>query len=320
MTFAAPLVLIALVAIPALVAWYVAQQRRRRRAAAAFATPVLTDSVTPRRPGLRRHGPPLLVAIALAALIVAAAQPQRSVAMPVRGAAFLLANDVSDSMTATDVHPTRLQAAQAAAVRFVAQLPASALVGQMSFARHPAVLQSPSTDHALDESAIGQLAPGGGGTAIGETITTAVKILSGLRTAAGARPPGAIVLLSDGGSNVGPSPVAAARKAKAAHIPIETIALGTSQGTITMRRRDGQTHTSPVPVSSTALRTIAAASGGRAYTAADAAGARAIYARLATRLGHTTKKRDLDVTFAGGALALLVAGGGLSLAWFGRII
>ena len=319
MTFAAPLVLIALVAIPALVAWYVAQQRRRRRAAAAFATPALTDSVTPRRPGLRRHGPPLLVAIALAALIVAAARPQRSVAMPVRGAAFLLANDVSDSMTATDVHPTRLQAAQAAALRFVAQLPASALVGQMSFARHPAALQSPTTDHALDESAIGQLAPGGGGTAIGETITTAVKILSGLRTAAGARPPGAIVLLSDGGSNVGPSPVAAARKAKAAHIPIETIALGTNRGTITQRRH-GQVHTSPVPVSSTALRTIAAASGGRAYTAADAASAGAIYSRLAKRLGHTTRKRDLDVSFAGGALALLVAGGGLSLAWFGRLI
>ena len=319
MTFAAPLVLIALVAIPALVAWYVAGQRRRRRAAAAFTAPALTASVIPHRPGLRRHGPPLLVAIALAALIVAAARPQRSVAAPVRGAAFVLANDVSDSMTATDVRPTRLQAARAAASRFVAHLPASALVGQMAFARRPAVLQSPTTDHALAQAAIGQLAPGGGGTAIGATITTAIRILTTLRTAGGKRPPGAIVLLSDGGSNVGPSPVAAARRARSAHIPVDTIALGTDHGTIIQQRR-GRTVTSPVPVSPTALREIAAASGGRAYTAADAASAQAIYGRLATRLGHTTKKRDLDAAFAGGALALLVAGGGLSLAWFGRII
>ena len=319
MTFAAPPVLIALLAIPALVAWYVAVQRRRRRAAAAFAAPALTASVIPHRPGLRRHGPPLLVAIALAALIVAAARPQRSVAVPVRGAAFVLANDVSDSMTATDVRPTRLQAARAAASRFVSQLPASALVGQMAFARRPAVLQSPTTDHALAQAAIEQLAPGGGGTAIGETITTAVRILTTLRTAGGKRPPGAIVLLSDGGSNVGPSPVAAARRARAAHIPVYTIALGTTRGTITERRR-GATVTSPVPVAPATLDSIAAASGGRAYTAADAAGARAIYTRLATKLGRKPVKRDLDVAFAGGALALLVAGGGLSLAWFHRLI
>ena len=273
----------------------------------------------PARPGLRRHAPPLLIAIALAALIVAAARPQRSVAVPVRSAAFVLANDVSDSMTATDVRPTRLQAAQAAAARFVSQLPGTALVGQMAFARRPSVLQSPTADHALEQAAIEQLAPGGGGTAIGETITTAVRILTTLRTAQGKRPPGAIVLLSDGGSNVGPSPVTAARHARAAHIAIDTIALGTDHGTITQRRR-GRAVTSSVPVAPATLRAIAAASGGRAYTAADAASATAIYSRLAARLGHTTKKRDLDVTFAGGALALLVAGGGLALAWFGRII
>ena len=184
MTFAAPLVLAALIAIPALGAWYLAQQRRRARAAAAFAAPILTPSVAPDRPGFRRHLPMIVLAVALAALIVAAARPQRTVAVPVKSAAFMLANDISDSMTATDVPPTRLAAAKRAALRFVSELPDEALVGQMSFARRPIVLQSPTADHALTSSAIRQLAPGGGGTAIGETITTAVRILSGLRTAA----------------------------------------------------------------------------------------------------------------------------------------
>ncbi len=319
MTFATPLVLAALAAIPALGAWYLAEQRRRAAAAAAFTAPILTASVAPNRPGFRRHIPMIILAVALAALIVAAARPQRTVAVPVKSAAFMLANDISDSMTATDVRPTRLAAAKNAALRFVFELPGEALVGQMSFARRPLVLQSPTADHALTSSAIRQLAPGGGGTAIGETITTAVRILSGLRTAQNKRPPSAIVLLSDGASNVGPGPVLAARQAKAAHIPIETIALGTSRGTISYQRR-GQTVTSAVPVSPAELRAIAAASGGHAYTAADAASADAVYRQLATRLGHRQVKRDLNTVFAGGALVLVAAASGLSLAFFGRLI
>jgi len=319
MTFAAPLLLVALIVIPALVAWYVAEQRRRTRAAAAFAAPILAASVTPNRPGRRRHAPVIILAVALAALIVGAARPQRTVAVPVKSAAFMLANDVSDSMTATDVRPSRLQAAKRAALKFVSELPGEALVGQMSFARRPAVLQSPTTDHALTRSAIGQLAPGGGGTAIGETITTAVRTLSGLHTAQNKRPPSAIVLLSDGASNVGPGPVLAAHQARAAHIPIYTIALGTTRGMITHRSR-GRTITNAVPVSTAELSAIATASGGRAYTAADAASANAVYRQLATRLGHKHVRRDLNTLFAGGALVLLISAGGMSLGWFGRLI
>lgn len=319
MTFATPLFLVALVVVPALAGWYLAEQRRRARAAAAFTASVLAPSVTPNRPGFRRHAPMVILAVALAALIVSAARPQRTVAVPVKSAAFMLASDVSDSMKATDVQPSRLEAAKRAALRFVAGLPGEALVGQMSFARRPIVLQSPTTDHALASSAIRQLAPGGGGTAIGETITTAVRTLSGLRTAQNKRPPGAIVLLSDGASNVGPGPVLAAQQAKAAHIPIYTIALGTARGTIA-RQRHGRTVTSAVPVSSTELAAIATASGGHAYTAADAAGANAVYHQLATQLGHKQAKRDLNTFFAGGALVLLVCATGLSLGWFGRLI
>jgi Ca-activated chloride channel family protein len=317
-SFSSPFVLVALLVIPALVAWYVSHQRNRAKAAEAFVAPALTRSVAPTRPGWRRHAPMVAVAIALALLIVAAARPQRTKAVPVNSAAIMLANDVSNSMNATDVSPSRLAAAKQAASKFVAGVPSQVLVGQMQFARRPVVLQSPTTDHSQTQAAIAELRPGGGGTAIGETITTAVHTLTALKSTTGKRPPGAIVLLSDGASNVGPSPLTVARQAKADHIPIYTIAIGTASGTIPIKRGD-QTVTTPVPVSPQELGQIASLSGGRAYTAANSADARAVYAHLAKQLGHKKVKDELTYGFAGGALALLLVGGGLSLFWFGRL-
>lgn len=319
MSFSSPLVLIGLLAVPVLVVWYLGQQRRRRGAAAAFASPLMTDSVTPRRPGWRRHAPMLIFAIAIALLIAAAARPQRTVAVPVNSAAIMLANDISSSMSATDVKPSRLGAAQKAASRFVSEVPGGAQVGLIEFARRPILLQSPTTNHTLTLGAIAGLRPGGGGTAIGEAITTALHSLTTLPRKGGKRPPGAIVLLSDGTSNVGPGPLAAARQAKADHIPIYTISLGTSHGTIPITRK-GQTTTAPVPVSSQELSQIAQASGGQAYTAADSAKASAIYQHLAVQLGHKKVKREITADVAGGGLVLLLAGGALTLMWFGRIV
>lgn len=319
MSFSSPLVLIGLAAVPVLAVWYLGQQRRRRDAAAAFASPLMTESVTPRRPGWRRHAPMLIFAIAIALLIAAAARPQRTVAVPVNSAAIMLANDISSSMSATDVKPSRLGAAQKAASRFVSEVPGGAQVGLIEFARRPILLQSPTTNHTLTLGAIAGLRPGGGGTAIGEAITTALHSLTTLPRKGGKRPPGAIVLLSDGTSNVGPGPLAAARQAKADHIPIYTISLGTSHGTIPITRK-GQTTTAPVPVSSQELSQIAQASGGQAYTAADSAKASAIYQHLAVQLGHKKVKREITADVAGGGLVLLLAGGALTLMWFGRIV
>jgi Ca-activated chloride channel family protein len=318
-TFAAPLALIALVVIPALVAAYVVAQRRRRAAMAAFVSVALNASVIPRPPRWRRHVAPLALALGLVALILGAARPQRSVAVAIHGSAFMLVNDVSDSMRATDVRPTRLAAARAAATAFVRQLPSSALVGEMSFAHRPAVLQSPTHDHALVQVAIRRLAPGGGGTAMGETITTAVRILSDLRPPPGRRPPAAIVLLSDGGANVGPSPVLAARRARGADIPVDVIAVGTRRGVIP-ERRHGRTVASPVPVAPRILDAIARGSGGRVLSASDADEARAIGARLTARLGERHVERGVVTSFAGGGLALVAVGAGLSLTWFGRLL
>jgi Ca-activated chloride channel homolog len=317
-SFSSPFVLLGLVAIPALMRSYVSQQRQHARAAEAFVAPALTLSVAPRRPGWRRHAPMLVFAIAIAALIVAAARPQRTVAVPVDSAAIMLANDISSSMTATDVRPSRLAAAQRAAERFVAGVPSSVLVGQMQFSRKPVVLQSPTTDHSLTQAAIAQLRPGGGGTAIGDTIVTALHVLATLPAKGAKRPPSAILILSDGSSNVGSSPLAAAHEAKAQHVPIYTIALGTPNGTIPIKR-GSQMVTTPVPVSSQELGQIASSSGGRAYTAADSAHASAVYAHLATQLGHKKVKREITASFAGGGLVMLLLGSVLSLRWFGRL-
>lgn len=318
MSFASPLVLVALLALPLLIWWYGNQQRRRERAATAFVASSLVPSVAPRRPRWRRHAPMLAFLLALAVLIIAAARPQQSVAVPVDDGAIMLANDVSSSMAATDVAPSRLRAARRAAERFLGGVPSSVRVGLLEFARRPILLQSPTTDHAAVRDALGQLRTSGG-TAVGEAIATAVHELTSLRSPNGKRPPGAIVLLSDGASNVGPGPLTAARQAAAQHIPIYTIALGTEHGTIPIKR-GSQTVVVRVPPSPQQLAQIAHASGGRAFTAADIGGLSAAYSHLAAQLGHKQVKREISSSFAGGGLVLLLFGSAMSLRWFGRLV
>jgi Ca-activated chloride channel homolog len=318
MSFASPLVLLALLAIPLLMMWYSARQRLRARAASAFVAPALTASLTPRRPRWRRHAPMLVFALALAILIVAAARPQRSVAVPVTNGAVMLANDVSSSMRATDVAPSRLGAAEQADKRFLATVPSTVQVGLLEFAKTPVVLQSPTTNHALTGAAFAQFHTSGG-TAVGNAILAAVQELKGLPLVRGKRPPGAIVITSDGASNFGTDPIAAARLARAEHIPIYTIAVGTAHGTIEVER-GSRTVTVPVPVSAQQLAQIASASGGRTFTAADASGLRAVYAHLAAELGRKHVKQEITASFAGGGLVLLLLGGAMSLSWFGRLV
>jgi Ca-activated chloride channel family protein len=205
-SFAWPLELLALVAIPLLIRWYVSEQRRRARAAAAFVTEPLMPSVAPRQPRWRLHVPMLAFAVALAVLILAAARPQRSVAVPATDGAVMLVNDVSSSMAAKDVTPSRLGAAQQAAERFLAIVPGTVRVGLIRFNEKPTVLQSPTTDHSLTRSALRGLQTGGH-TAIGDAIDTAVRVLTSLRGQNGKRPPAAIVLLSDGTSTTGADPL-----------------------------------------------------------------------------------------------------------------
>lgn len=318
MSFGAPLVLLGLLVLLPLAGWRLRTQRCAARAAAAFVSAPLRPSVAPRLPGLRRLIPPALVALALTLFILAAARPRIPVTVPVRAASVMLVNDVSDSMVATDVRPSRLDAAQRAAIAFTRHAVDTIGVGSVKFSRRPTLLQSPSTDHRLARQAIATLTPGGGGTAIGEAIETALGAIAAAPKIDGHRPPGAIVLLSDGSSNVGVSPLLAAAAARKAHVRIDTIAIGTASGTIEGVEH-GRRTTIPVPVSPTQLRAIATASGGTFFAAPSQARAGAIYAHLARELGHRRDLRGLiGWGIAAGLLALLL-GVGLSLFWFGTL-
>jgi Ca-activated chloride channel family protein len=319
MSFETPVVLLGLLAIPLLVRWYAGRQRRRAQAASAFVAPHLTESVTPRRPRWRRHVPMLAFVLALAVLIVAAARPQRSVAKSTTEGAVMLADDISSSMQATDVSPSRLRAGQRAAEHFLSEVPSAVQVGLLEFTWNPTVLQSPTGDHALTKAALARVPRTGGGTAVGEAILTAASELRSVPRIGGKRPPGAIVLISDGASNVGVSPLIVARQAAVWRIPIYTVSVGTPNGTIQVKR-GSQTVTAPVPVDREQLAEIARLSGGRAFTAANAAGVRAAYDHLAGRLGKKHVKEEITASFAGLGLALLLLGSAFTLRWFGRLV
>lgn len=320
MSFASPGFLVLLLGLPLLAAWYVSRQRERRRAELAFAAPAMTPSVVPRRPRWRRHVPALIAVIAIAALVVAAARPQTTVAVPQEQAAIMLLTDVSGSMLATDVAPSRLVAARRAAQRFVDRVPKKVQVGVMAFNQTPQLLQSPTRDRAAVAGALRALKVSGG-TATGEAVQAATRLLAARKTPDGKRAPAAIVLLSDGASTRGVDPVGAAQQAARLKIPVFTVALGTPNGTITVPRSNGQgTVTRPVPPDPESLARIARASGGRAFTAADAGRLSQVYERLGSQLGRKNEKREITAGFAGGALALLLLGAALSLRWFGRLI
>jgi Ca-activated chloride channel family protein len=320
MTFLRPLALLGLVGIPILVAVYARHQADRRAAAAVFAAPHMTDSVTPNRPGFRRHLPLVAVLVALTALVVAAARPAHSVAESVRHASIMLATDVSSSMAAKDVAPNRLKAAARAAGSFAAKVPSSLSVGVIAFNQSPVLLQSPTTDRSQIRPQLDSLRPRGG-TATGKAIALATRVINGTPKINGKRPPGAIVLLSDGKSTFGLNPITAAQAAKKLHIPIYTVALGTASGTIDVPNTNGQgTHTETVPPSPETLGQIARASGGKAYTAASATHLSEIYKTLGYQLGHHKVKHELTSGFAGGALLLVALASFMSLRWFGRLI
>jgi Ca-activated chloride channel homolog len=318
-SFAAPLVLLGLALLPLLALAYALHARTRTRAAAAFSAPHLAPSVAPVRPGWRRHVPMLAFAFALALILVAAARPQTTVAVPVEHASILLMTDVSGSMQAQDVKPSRLVAARRAATTFVDSVPKQVNAGVMAFNQTPTILQSPTTDRIAVKSALQRL-QSSGGTATGNAVRAAVRILTATPGADGKPPPAAIVLLSDGKSTSGVAPLTAAQEAGRRHIPIYTVALGTATGTITVPRKGGGTETRQVPPDPATLRQMAAASGGQAYQAADAQRLSQVYERLGSQLGRKNEPRQISSLFAAAALALLLAGAALTLRWFGRLI
>jgi Ca-activated chloride channel family protein len=227
--------------------------------------------------------------------------------------------DVSGSMQSQDVKPTRLVAARRAGTAFVDGVPKQVNVGVMEFNQTATVLQSPTTDRVAVKSAL-QRMRSSGGTATGDAVRAAVRILSSAPGVDRKPPPSAIVLLSDGKSTKGVQPLTAAQEAGRRHIPIYTVALGTAGGTITVPRQGGGTETRQVPPDPETLRQMASASGGQAYEAADARRLSQVYERLGSQLGRKNEPRQISSMFAAAALAFVLAGAALTLRWFGRLI
>jgi Ca-activated chloride channel family protein len=319
LSFGAPFFLLALLLVPLALVAYLRHERERRAAAAAFVMPALQASVMPGRPGWRRHVPPAVYALALTVLVVALAKPQTTIAVPVERASIMLTTDYSGSMQATDVPPTRLQAARAAADRFLRQVPRALRVGLVAFNQNARLAESPTTDRAAVRAAIDALTPSGG-TATGEALALSLGVLARQTDEHGRRVPAAIILLSDGKSVRGRPPTQIAQRAKDLKIPIYTVTLGTPAGTIAVTRPNGTTVTKPVPPDPVESSEVARISGGRAYTADTAEDLSAVYDTLGSRIGYRDEKREITAAFSGGALALLAGGALMSLYWFRRLV
>jgi Ca-activated chloride channel family protein len=312
MSFASPLALLCLAAVPLALFAHAAAQQRRRRYPVRFTAVSTLAAIASEEPRWRRHVPFALFALALGALTLSLARPQRTVAVPVERASVVLVTDVSRSMSATDVSPTRLEAARRAAQSFIDKVPDELRVGLVSFSDAAQTLQAPTTDRALVSGALKTLQPISG-TATGAGLRTALDDLK-IGDASARRPPAALVLLSDGSATDGTAAYEVAAEARRLRVPIYTVALGTPQGTITLGGQMLQ-----VPPDTEALQRIASLSGGDAFRAEDSDQLGAVYDRLGSQIGTKPEKREITVVFAGAALMLLAAAMAASLAINGRL-
>jgi Ca-activated chloride channel family protein len=319
MTFQWPLALVALVAVPVVAALYVRRDRGRLSFARRFGNPALLPNLVVGPPRWRRHLPFAVLLAALAAMVVGVARPHATVSVPREEATVLLAIDVSRSMTATDVKPSRLGAARYAAEAFLRKVPKKFRVGVVAFGTRAFVALPPTEDRALAVRALRSLRPSEG-TALGDAVSLAVRLAKRERLSDGTLPPTAVLLLSDGAQQGGHvKPASAAQQARAARIPVSTISLGTASGTVTVTLTGGYNAIVRVPPNPQALQALAQATGGQSFTVRNDARLREVYERLGSRLGKRNENRELTDVFAGGSALLLLAGGALSVGWFRRV-
>ncbi len=319
MTFAWPLALVGLAVVPVLAALHVRRDHGRLSFARRFGNPALLPNLVDGSPRWRRHLPIAVLLAALAAMVVGVARPHATVSVRSEEATVLLAMDVSRSMTATDVKPSRLGAARYAAEAFLRKVPKKFRVGVVAFGTRAFVAVPPTEDRSLAVRALRSLRPSEG-TALGDAVSLAVRLAKRERTSAGVLPPTAVLLLSDGAQQGGHvQPDVAARQARAAHIPVSTISLGTASGTVTVTMTGGYKAIVRVPPNPQALQALARATGGQSFTVRNDARLREVYEGLGSRLGHRNENRELTDFFAGGSALLLLTGGALSVGWFRRV-
>jgi Ca-activated chloride channel homolog len=282
-----------LLMILGLVGLYIIVQLARQRRMLRFANMELLESVAPRRPTRWRHLPAILLMAALLLLTVAMAGPTNDIRIPRNRAVVMLVIDVSQSMRATDISPSRLAAAQEAAKQFADQLTPGINLGLIAYAATATVLVSPTTNRDTTKNAVDKLQLADR-TATGEAIFTALQAIATVGAVIGGGdtpPPARIVLMSDGKETVPSNPdnpkgaYTAARTAKDQGVPISTVSFGTPYGYVDI---NGQRQ--PVPVDDQTLKKIAELSGGTAYNASSLSELKSIFTTLQEQIGYETIK------------------------------
>lgn len=304
MSFQSPAMLALLLLIPVGVLGWLWWRKRSAPPSVPFPDVDLVAAAAP-APRRRRFIPAGLAVLALAAIGVAFARPQVSHSVPNQRATIMLAIDVSRSMSAEDVKPYRLRAAQDAAIRFADKVPRHFEVGLVSFSEGAQVLLPPTTDREALKTQIESLVPDGA-TAIGDAVEASLEALRAAQPDRAKLESARILLLSDGANTNGVSIDQAAQEAKDLNVPVYTVALGTPDGILYPDNK-------PVPPDTEALAGLAEATGGRAYESRDAGSVSAVYDKLGTFIGS----RSVDEEVTGwplGIAALLILGAGVA-AW-----
>jgi len=349
-SFQWPELLWGLALLPLLVAAYAWLQRRRKRLALRYASLSLVRDALARGPGWRRHVPPALLLVAIALMIVATARPEGEVTLPTKQETIILAMDVSGSMRATDVQPSRIAAAQEAARAFVGDQPRTTRIGIVTFAGTAALVQPPTHSRedllaAIDRFQLQR------GTAVGSGILVSLKTIlpdvefdlrsSNPRPSArdgprslGATPPkdapkappapaepgsmgsAVIILLTDGQTTTGPDPIESAKMAAERGVRVYTVGVGTPQGEIV----GAEGWSMRVRLDEDALKNIANLTRGEYFYAGSAGDLRKVYEALNTRFTFEKKSIEITALFAAAAAIVTILAAALSVLWFHRIL
>jgi Ca-activated chloride channel homolog len=332
-SFGHPLLLLTLLVVPATILALRLAERRRMRYAVRYTNVEVLAALVAGRPW-RRYVPTGLALLALTVLCVAFARPHVASLVPKERATIVLVLDVSGSMQASDVRPTRLAAAQQAVRSFIDRVPPQVRIGLVAFSGDAEVAAPPTADRAVLRQSLDGIStfPAFGGTAIGDALAVAVDLarqavsggsgsLASVTVAASDDPKGlaSILFLSDGHQTRGLlEPSEGADRAKAAGIPVFTVSLGTPGGVLT-REFDGVMRTIPVPPDPATLQAIAQTTGGKFYEARNAGSLHSAYSKLGSSLGRAPGKTEVTYAFLAGAAGVLVAAGLLSVLWSPRL-
>ncbi|BFU45853.1 VWA domain-containing protein [Krasilnikovia sp. MM14-A1004] len=312
--FLAPWWLLAWLPVLVVAGVYVWRQFRQRSYAIRFTNVDLLRTLAPKGLGWRRHAAAAAFLLSLVALASAMARPSVDRKEPLERATVMLAIDVSLSMQADDVAPTRIQAAQEAAKAFVDELPLTYNLGLVSFAKSANVLVPPTKDRAAVLAGIDGLTLAEA-TATGEAVFTSLDAIRSVPAdGADGAPPARIVLLSDGYRTSGRSIEDAAAAASSANVPVSTIAFGTDTGVVDIR---GQLQR--VPVDRLSLQQLAETTKGYFYEAASVGELKQVYEDMGSSIGHRIEPREVTQWYAGAALLFGLVAAGLSLLWTSRL-